>query len=272
MGVTVMARRRESVLELLVMAPWWASVLMSAGAFVFVAYIIPAILGQQHRLFGPLARQLPSLAPMVALVFLLPAPVSAFRQWRARQLLHSHTGLDSIRAMSWQRFETLVAEAYRRAGYSVEETGGGGPDGGIDLIARKGGTFLVQCKQWKAYHVGVKEVRELFGLVAAERAAGGVLITSGRFTIEAEAFARGKPLDLIDGPRLLEFVRLVQNGQSAVPTTASTLERADEAAIPPICPACGRGMVLRTSKRGSNAGHRFWGCSGYPRCRGTVSV
>lgn len=159
-----MARRRKSVLELLVMAPWWVSVLVSVGAFLFVAYIVPAILGQQHRLLGPLAQQLPGLAPMVALVFLLPAPVSAFRHWRAR-LLHSQTGLDSTRAMSWQRFETLVAEAYRCAAYSVEETGSGGPDGGIDLIARKGGTFLVQCKQWKAYQVGVKEVRELFGLV-----------------------------------------------------------------------------------------------------------
>jgi restriction system protein len=112
----------------------------------------------------------------------------------------------------------------------------------------------------------------VFGLVAVECAAGGVLITSGRFTIEAEASARGKPLDLIDGPRLLALIRLVQNGQSAVPTTASTPEKADDAAVPPICPACGRRMVLRISKRGSNAGHRFWGCSGYPGCRGTVSV
>jgi restriction system protein len=214
----------------------------------------------------------PSLAPMVALMFLLPALVSAFRHWRARRLLHSQTGLDSIRAMSWQRFETLVAEAYRCAGYSVEETGGGGPDGGIDLIARKAGTFLVQCKQWKAYQVGVKEARELFGLVAAERAAGGILITSGRFTADAQAFAHGKPLELIDGPRLLELVRLVQNGQSAIPTIAGESQKAAGSAAPPACPACGQRMVMRTSKRGSSAGQRFWGCSGYPGCRGTVNL
>ena len=33
------------------------------------------------------------------------------------------------------------------------------------------------------------------------------------------------------------------------------------------CPKCGSSMVLRTSKRGKNAGNQFWGCSGYPECR-----
>ena len=33
------------------------------------------------------------------------------------------------------------------------------------------------------------------------------------------------------------------------------------------CPRCGRGMVLRTTRRGPNVGRRFWGCSGFPECR-----
>jgi restriction system protein len=37
----------------------------------------------------------------------------------------------------------------------------------------------------------------------------------------------------------------------------------------PACPACGRGMVLRTARQGARAGSRFWGCAGYPECRGT---
>lgn len=31
-------------------------------------------------------------------------------------------------------------------------------------------------------------------------------------------------------------------------------------------------MVLRTASRGPNVGQRFWGCSTYPRCRGTVDI
>ncbi|MFO7582006.1 NERD domain-containing protein [Guyparkeria sp.] len=33
------------------------------------------------------------------------------------------------------------------------------------------------------------------------------------------------------------------------------------------CPRCGSEMVLRTVKRGTNVGKRFWGCSTFPTCR-----
>lgn len=38
------------------------------------------------------------------------------------------------------------------------------------------------------------------------------------------------------------------------------------------CPSCGKPMVLRTARKGPNAGSRFWGCSGYPGCRATLPV
>ena len=42
----------------------------------------------------------------------------------------------------------------------VEETGGGGADGGIDLLlAGSEGKVLVQCKQWRARKVGVDRVQ-----------------------------------------------------------------------------------------------------------------
>lgn len=34
-----------------------------------------------------------------------------------------------------------------------------------------------------------------------------------------------------------------------------------------LCPKCGSGMVLRTAKKGANAGGQFWGCSQFPRCK-----
>ncbi len=37
----------------------------------------------------------------------------------------------------------------------------------------------------------------------------------------------------------------------------------------PICPRCGKAMVLRTAKSGPNSGGQFWGCPGYPQCRVT---
>jgi four helix bundle suffix protein len=37
----------------------------------------------------------------------------------------------------------------------------------------------------------------------------------------------------------------------------------------PICPQCEGLMVMRTARKGKNAGKQFWGCSNYPKCKGT---
>jgi len=41
-----------------------------------------------------------------------------------------------------------------------------------------------------------------------------------------------------------------------------------EEASSPACPLCGKGMGLRTARKGTRAGSRFWGCSAYPKCTG----
>lgn len=40
----------------------------------------------------------------------------------------------------------------------------------------------------------------------------------------------------------------------------------------PPCPACGEAMVLRTARKGEKAGRQFYGCSHFPKCRGTVPI
>lgn len=48
--------------------------------------------------------------------------------------------------------------------------GGNRPDGGVDLVLKKGGRrYLVQCKHWKTWQVGVAVVRELNGVIAEQR-------------------------------------------------------------------------------------------------------
>jgi len=45
-------------------------------------------------------------------------------------------------------------------------------------------------------------VRELYGVMAAEGAACGFVVTSGVFTDEVRAFAVGRNIELIDGKAL----------------------------------------------------------------------
>jgi len=40
----------------------------------------------------------------------------------------------------------------------------------------------------------------------------------------------------------------------------------------PDCPRCGKPMALRTARKGERAGSQFWGCSGFPECKGTRTL
>lgn len=40
----------------------------------------------------------------------------------------------------------------------------------------------------------------------------------------------------------------------------------------PSCPKCGKPTALRTAKSGKTAGKQFWGCTGYPDCKGVVNI
>lgn len=60
-----------------------------------------------------------------------------------------------------------------------------------------------------------------------------------------------------------------QIAKSNVDSETHPASEAVEEAAEPKCPKCGSTMVLRTAARGQHKGNQFWGCSDYPRCKGT---
>ena len=40
----------------------------------------------------------------------------------------------------------------------------------------------------------------------------------------------------------------------------------------PLCPQCGKPMIKRMAKKGTNSGKPFWNCSDYPNCHGTRKI
>lgn len=133
-------------------------------------------------------------------------------------------------------------------------------------------------QQWRAFKVGVQVVRELYGVMAAKDAVGGFVVTSGRFTSEAEAFAYGRNVRLIEGPKLERMLQHAQRNTTAPshatasPKPSRTENSPHVNAVVPDCPKCAIPMVRRTATKGANAGQDFWGCSGFPKCRGTRTV
>lgn len=39
-----------------------------------------------------------------------------------------------------------------------------------------------------------------------------------------------------------------------------------------LCPLCNSPLVLRTARKGANAGSDFYGCSNFPKCRYTKKI
>lgn len=279
-----MAKRRESGIDVVASMPWLAGIVLGLLAFVGIRYGIGWCFASSTNPFTAAlgkAGARGAYAPIAWVLLFgcwLGSLLSFLKQRRRNQLLETRTGLDSIRAMSWQAFEVLVGEAFRRQGYAVEETGLGGADGGIDLVLRKQGQIiLVQCKQWRTRQVSVKVVREMFGLLAHHAANAVIVVSIGDYTADARQFIQGKPIELINGEQLLSMVRAVQtpaetirnNSRFPKEPTASPMPAEPSPDDAPSCPTCETTMVRRANRRTRDA---FWGCPSYPRCRGTRTI
>jgi restriction system protein len=168
--------------------------------------------------------------------------------------------------LEWKRFETVCAEYLRLIGYNPKETRIGA-DGGVDIWIYKQGMErpfgIVQCKAWNTYKVGVKPVRELYGVMSHEKVANGLFITSGVFTSEAIAFAEGKLITMFSGH---EFLAKIKQLSEEDQKTLLMIALEGDYWIP-TCPQCGIKMVLR---QGPGETKSFWGCVKYPKCKATL--
>jgi restriction system protein len=262
----------DDVMEFAGRLPWGVGVALAAAVYIGLHAVTgvkpatPTKLGQfgayvNWRFIITIAGFLQYLLP----VGLLIGALGSFIRRRRGRMLLSGAAADSvgaIDAMSWQDFERVVGASFERQGYTVTYTGGGGADGGVDLVLTKGRErTLVQCKQWRAWKVSVTTVRELFGVMAAKGAAHGIVVTAGEFTADAREFASGRNIGLLNGRELAEILRDPANAK----TTGAASNN-------PSCPNCGSRMVERVARKGSRAGQAFWGCETFPACRATVPI
>jgi restriction system protein len=267
----------DNMLDLLTVTPAWVGPVLAAALFVVVRFMLPPLFGPRDD--GPdtgivIRQVLPVVALFLGGLVMLAWLVAEFTKFLDRRRLDEQTGLDSIRELSWQEFERLVCEAYRRKGYLAETVGSASSDGGVDIrLTGHGETVLVQAKHWRVYRVGVRVVRELLGVVSSAHADRGIVVTSGGFTKDAQRFAMDShKIELMDGQQLAALVSGVQSGAVSSPSRKPEPAPIASATSSPTCPSCGTTMVRRTARRGPQAGSAFWGCPKYPACRGTRAV
>ncbi len=175
--------------------------------------------------------------------------------------------LDVLDRIEWKRFEDLCCAFYCEKGIRAQTTRLGA-DGGIDIHLFQDeadparATSIVQCKAWSK-PVGVREMRELRGVMAHEKVDKAFFMAPNGYTDEARAFATENRITLLDGKLFLAMLQRLPEE-----TSKRLLDFATEGDwTTPTCPSCGDRMTARQGKWGP-----FWGCVSYPKCHAKLGM
>lgn len=117
--------------------------------------------------------------------------------------------LAQLASLTPEGFEEFVAELFEALGYDVELSGGTGDEGADLRVRRKGLVAVVQCKYHSRGVVGSPELQKFLGTVHHTQSHKGFFVTTRTFSLAAEKFVAEHPIELIDGPRLVELVHEV---------------------------------------------------------------
>ncbi len=171
-------------------------------------------------------------------------------------------------AIEWHRFEAVCEALFTQAGLTSRSQSHGA-DGSVDIwlysLNAETPVAVVQCKHWQGKPVGVKEVREFFGVMASHKLQRGIYATTSSYTADALEFAKSNGVTAMDGPALLDLIaKRTPEQQQALLTVAYEGEY-----WKPTCASCGTKMLERTPAKG---GAPFWGCSNYPRCKSRLGM
>ncbi len=198
--------------------------------------------------------------------------IKKIRKRRFNNVYDWHSGRSLIKKLQTMRpleFEEYITDLYARLGFKAE-VGRGSHDGGIDVTIQKNGLkHYIQCKKFITSKVGVADIRDFYGAMAGKLSNGkGIFITTNIFTTEAEKFSEDKPIELIDGDKLLKLIySLTKKDREEMKLTYWLTKKNKEKIINSKdnkCSRCGGDMIEKNGKYG-----KFLGCSNYPKCKET---
>ncbi|HEX4234165.1 MAG TPA: restriction endonuclease [Caldimonas sp.] len=177
---------------------------------------------------------------------------------------HKRWSREVFELIEWRRFEAVVEALFAQAGFETRSQSHGA-DGGVDIWLHSlnhadgdAPASIVQCKQWMRWKVGVKEVRELRGVMAQHGITRGQFVTTSDFSAEAREFAAGNGIGLHDVDDLLRLIATrTPEQQEALLHVAFAGEW-----WRPTCASCGIKLVERTARQ---SGKAFWGCENFAR-------
>ena len=138
--------------------------------------------------------------------------VKLWKRLRNRTLLSRNKTLKKLKRLSWDDFELLTMELFRKQGWKVKGNEKKGADGGVDVwiektsFTKKNISAIVQCKRYEDALVTIKVIREMYGLMYEYEVNEVYIVTTSKFTKECYIFVDKKPIILIDGNLLVKMI------------------------------------------------------------------
>jgi restriction system protein len=117
--------------------------------------------------------------------------------------------LAQLTSLTPEGFEEFVAELFEAMGYEVDRVGGSGDEGADLKLQREGLRAVVQCKYLAKSVVGSPDLQKFLGTIHHTSSHKGFFVTTSTFSLAAERFTTEHPIELIDGPRLVELLHQV---------------------------------------------------------------
>jgi restriction system protein len=170
---------------------------------------------------------------------------------------------EKLHKIDWFQFEKLIELIYRHRGFSVKRLGGANADDGVDLMIESStDKFVVQCKHWRKWTVGVRHIREFLGTMTDSKISKGIFITLVGYSGEAKQLADKHAIQILNET---DIIKMLDESGLMYSKEISALF-ADKRKF---CPKCEAEMVVRTNRQNGN---KFWGCQNYPRCRFILNI
>jgi restriction system protein len=211
----------------------WLQLLFSPFGLLLLAFVVARVAFDrllQPRRRGPTQRWRSGSRWPRSIAKEPAARAALDREQELPRLTATGSTLEEIRRVSPGGFEHFVADLFHRRGYAVLVVGGDG-DHGVDLVVTNPGgeRELVQCKRWGRKWIGEPVVRDFYGALMHDgRAVRSYIVTTSFFSHAARAWARNKPIKLIDGKELSwaaeRIIALGRNAEKA-PSSAAPSPR-----------------------------------------------
>ena len=176
--------------------------------------------------------------------------------------------LSDLKELSWKDFKKYITGLFEKMGYSLVDNRGLSDESTDLKLKRDGKLSVVCCKKYYVRKVPLSMVVEFYKAMGRESdLEKGYFITTGFFSRGAKKFASDKQLELIDGVKFIDFVRIADSIDAAEkkPAIQNSLKGSGY-----TCPVCGAQMVLRNVDSNPHTVRHFWGCSAYPACKGAL--